>query len=420
MSYWFFFSYARLDRDDYLKKFFDDLKNEVRLLSGELNPDAVGFFDSEEIEPGEKWPDELSEALQSSRAFISVYSPTYFQKEFCGKEWHVFRSRQRQYFDTNGLEPPLILPVLWVPENKLPSILPQTVSDIQYKHDDFGAEYSKQGLKQLIKLKKYEDDYLNFVSTLAGKLVDAAKIHRLPQLDNLPPLIDVPSAFHSSAGIAEASTTPEGPAFGPRYVQFIYVAEKRDQMSKLRIKLDAYGTEGGKDWKPYCPPNVTDVIGILAQDIATDEKLYYEELKLTDDLVDALKKSEDDRKLVVIVVDTWTLQIKKYEEIMREYDDQSFINCVLLVPWNAQDEETNTNSPLLKAKVDDVFYKRKQGLGAACSFLYPVGSLEDFKLALYTALYKARERILERLEVEKIAKSTNPIPKPIIVGPGGN
>ena len=419
MNYWFFFSYARLDRDDYLKKFFEDLKAEVRTQSGELNPDAVGFLDVEDIEPGAQWPEKLEAALQSSRAFVSIYSPTYFQKEYCGKEWQVFRSRQKKYSDEKGQEPPLILPVLWVPENKLPATLPHAVSDIQYKHDDFGAEYVKQGLKQLIKLKKYEDDYFNFVSTLAGKLVDAAKMYQIPPLDNLLPLGEVSSAFHSATGVPEASATPSGPESGPRYVQFIYVAENRDRMAKLRNELDSYGTEGGKDWQPY-RPNVNEVIGILAQDVATDEKLYYEEVKLTDDLINTLKKSEDDKKLVVIVVDTWTLRLDQYKKIMREYDDQSFINSVLIVPWNINDEETKENSPELMAMVDDVFYKRKQGLGASCSFLCPVNTLDDFKLGLFTALYKARERILEKLKVEKIAKGIKPIPKPIIAGPGGN
>lgn len=422
MNYWFFFSYARLDRDEYLKKFFDDLKNEVRLLSGELNEEAVGFFDGEDIEPGAQWGDALSSALQGCRTFVSIFSPTYFQKEYCGKEWQIFYSRQSAY--QQSLPDPvkgagLILPVLWVPENRLPLPLPSTVGTIQYKHDDFGPEYARQGLKQMIKLRKYEDDYQNFVSALAGKLVDAAKQHALKPLAGLEPIEQVPSAFHSAPGAPVAVTAPASPTAGPRYVQFIYVAENRNKMSALRQKLDAYGMEGGKDWLPYCP-DANEPVGFLAQDVATREKLFYEEVRLTDDLIKALEKSEQDKKLVVIIVDTWTLKIEEYKKILRQYDNRSFINCVVLVPWNKADSEAQQQSAALENVVRQVFFKRSLEMGAAHSFLYPINSPDDLKKELCTAIYKTRERILEQLEVEKIVQGDKPIPKPIISGPGGN
>ncbi|QQS48236.1 MAG: TIR domain-containing protein [Acidobacteriota bacterium] len=419
MSYWFFFSYARLDRDEYLKKFFEDLKNEVRVLSGELKEDAVGFFDGEEIEPGAQWGDALSKALQECRTFVSIFSPTYFQKEYCGKEWQVFRSRQKAYQKTladpdNG--PGLILPVLWVPEARLPTPLPPTVGSIQYSHDDFGSEYARQGLKQLIKLRKYEDDYLNFVATLAGKLVDAAKQHVLPRLEDIEPIEQIRSAFHSVQDVPPA--VPGATTTGPRYVQFIYIAENRHKMSALRQKLDAYGIEGGKDWIPYCP-DVNEPVAFLAQDVATQEKLFYEEVRLTEDLIKALEKSEKDKKLVVMIVDTWTLKIEEYKKILRQYDDRSFINCVVLVPWNASDTEAQQESTVLETMVRQVFIKRSLKMGAPHSFLYPVNSPDDLKKELLTAIYKTRERILEQLEVEKIAFGDKPIAKPIISGPGG-
>ena len=115
-NYWFFLSYARLDRDPYLKRFYEDLREAVRRLAG-LEGEDIGFFDAEGIEPGAQWPETLVEALQASRVFVSVYSPTYFLKEYCGKEWQVFHSRVDAYRNASpaGAEPPhSILPVLWV------------------------------------------------------------------------------------------------------------------------------------------------------------------------------------------------------------------------------------------------------------------------------------------------------------------
>ena len=47
-----FFSYARRDRDAYLKQFYLDLVDMVRRRGGIIE-ETIGFFDSEDIEPGE-------------------------------------------------------------------------------------------------------------------------------------------------------------------------------------------------------------------------------------------------------------------------------------------------------------------------------------------------------------------------------
>ena len=108
MDYRFFLSYAREDNTDkrkdqegklklFVQLFYEDLCREIRSKAGLLNDEEVGFFDDAEIEPGEKWPEKLASALQQSRVFIGLYSPTYFKKEYCGKEWAVFSSRVGAY-----------------------------------------------------------------------------------------------------------------------------------------------------------------------------------------------------------------------------------------------------------------------------------------------------------------------------------
>src|SRR5436305_10416421 len=104
-SYWFFFSYARLDRDPYLKKFYNELVDSVRVNAGG-NRGEIGFFDTEDIEPGQEWPAALAAALQTARVFVPVYTPSYFISEFCGREWRVIEERRR----AAGERPPVILP----------------------------------------------------------------------------------------------------------------------------------------------------------------------------------------------------------------------------------------------------------------------------------------------------------------------
>jgi TIR domain len=130
MSYWFFFSYARDDNKNkaYVRKFFDELEEEVRTLVG---VGEVGFFDKEDIPHGAGWPEKLTTALQTSRTFISLFSPTYFSREFCGKEWTVFHSRLELYRKKTGEMPPLLLPVLWIPANLLLPTLPAPLTKLQ-------------------------------------------------------------------------------------------------------------------------------------------------------------------------------------------------------------------------------------------------------------------------------------------------
>jgi|RhiMetdeSRZDD1v2_1073273.scaffolds.fasta_scaffold86363_2 TIR domain-containing protein len=108
MDYRFFLSYAREDNTDmrkdqrgvlnpFVQLFYEDLCREIRSKVGLLKGEEVGFFDDAKIEPGEDWPEKLASALQQSHVFIGLYSPTYFKKEYCGKEWAVFTARVEAY-----------------------------------------------------------------------------------------------------------------------------------------------------------------------------------------------------------------------------------------------------------------------------------------------------------------------------------
>src|SRR5512132_1470655 len=99
MPYEFFFSYTRGNNDAYLRQFFKDLSEEVRIRKG-LPKDKdtpVGFFDQQEIELGATWDQTIIDALQESKVMVSIYSPGYFQSQYCGKEWDVFMQRCRLY-----------------------------------------------------------------------------------------------------------------------------------------------------------------------------------------------------------------------------------------------------------------------------------------------------------------------------------
>lgn len=72
MVYEFFFSYTRANNDDYLKQFFEDLDDAVRLRRGQAQGTRVGFFDQVGLQLGDEWGDVLGEALQTSKTMVCL------------------------------------------------------------------------------------------------------------------------------------------------------------------------------------------------------------------------------------------------------------------------------------------------------------------------------------------------------------
>jgi len=406
--YWFFFSYARLDRDPYLKKFYNELVDSVRVNAGG-NRGEIGFFDTEDIEPGQEWPAALAAALQTARVFVPVYTPSYFISEFCGREWRVIEERRR----AAGERPPVILPVLWVPQDKLPSNLPEAVLDLQYSHEQFGEVYVKEGLRQLMRQSRYLDARRQIIDGLAERIIEIAREHPLPPLPAPPSIKQVPSAFQPPPG-APAPPAPSGPGnVGPRYVQFIFVAGRRNEfeLQKLRKKLEYYGGEGGPDWQPYLP-ELAEEIAILAMGVAASEKLRYEAVPLDESLIRRLDEAERDNKVVAIIADIWTLRLEQYHRFMREYDRRSYQNCVVLIPWN-YDEETKLTEETLKQAVELTFVNRCLSRDPN-TFIDTIRSPEELRTNLSRALNAARMRIFTVAEVKKKAESGNVIAKSVL------
>jgi FxsC-like protein len=406
--YWFFFSYARLDRDPYLKKFYNELVDSVRVNAGG-NRGEIGFFDTEDIEPGQEWPAALAAALQTARVFVPVYTPSYFISDFCGREWRVIEERRR----AAGERPPVILPVLWVPQDKLPSNLPEAVLDLQYSHEQFGEIYVKEGLRQLMRQSRYLDARRQIIDGLAERIIEIAREHPLPPLPAPPSIKQVPSAFQPPPG-ASAPPAPAGPGnVGPRYVQFIFVAGRRNEfeLQKLRKKLEYYGGEGGPDWQPYLP-DLAEEIAILAMGVAASEKLRYEAVPLDESLIRRLDEAERDNKVVAIIADIWTLRLEQYHRFMREYDRRSYQNCVVLIPWN-YDEETKLTEETLKQAVELTFVNRCLSRDPN-TFIDTIRSPEELRTNLSRALNAARMRIFTVAEVKKKAESGNVIAKSVL------
>ncbi|MBO0724934.1 MAG: TIR domain-containing protein [Blastocatellia bacterium] len=427
MSYLFFLSYAREDNNSegLVRKFYEDLSKDI---AGKIaaSPNDVGFFDGAEIEHGAIWDQKLASALQQSSVFIAIYSPYYFQKKFCGKEWAVFKSRVDAYAKSRpqGAEfPGLMFPVLWQKEDYVKSIIPAVIGNIQYKFDGYGKAYAEQGLRVMMRNRKFRQQYDDFIPVLADKIIEASRLHNAPALPNLPPLDQVAEAFPAPAstlarGAAAQAAPPQIAGANPRYVKFIFLAGRRQELRPFRASLDPYGERGG-EWRPWLP-DPKDEVDLLVQDVIQRERLIMDgEIPLDNELEERLDDAENSDKIVVIVVDLWTLQLANYRKLMHEVvDPKQLVNCVIVVPWNPQDPEAINQRQTLEDLLQSTFVKRTAN--DSPDLLTQIDSATKLRDRLAAMLQVTRSKIIKRAEVLRKATGAEAIALSNIEGPGGN
>jgi FxsC-like protein len=409
MSYWFFLSYARYDLNPTLTQFYDDLADAVRLRAGGEKKD-VGFFDGT-LGPGESWTDALETGLQTCRAFVALYSATYFDREFCGKEWQVFRSRLDR-LAAGDKRPPLIFPVLWGPEETLKAKLPAAAKDIQYKHADFGKLYAEKGLFELMTVNEYHDSYRKFLGDFAQLLWDRASQYELPTIDGAE-VSTAQSAFQAPKKDQPAAVQVEPDKLGPRHVKFIFIVGTKDELRQIaRTKLDHYGDSRGKDWRPYDPVCRTEMGRLALVCAASDvETLDYDVVPVDDSLLSQLEAMEKNNNVVIIVVDTWTLKVERYRNQLKQFDDRNFVNCAVLVPWNLDDEEVSRELKVLQEHVGWALGKRVVWRDPTTILAIDrINNSDQLATEMAACFNKVRMRLIEYAQVAKPISSGQTIP----------
>lgn len=335
----FFLSYARADAGDDLTRFYRKLSDEIRRQSGELEP--VGFRDESNIEPGARWSEELATALTTSSTFIPLYSPSYFTREYCGREWAYF-SQRISSATGSGKVPPLVIPVLWDSLDQARYPTPRVATEVQYTHEDFGKEYAQFGLRYIMRLNEFADAYEKFVYRFARKVLDTVREFPLEPADEIVPLEQIESVFRVSTDTGRAAETRRLPG-GARAVQFLVIAGSAEELQRVRTDVAAYG-DSNTEWMP-CYPHHDDRIAPLIQGVAAEEGLMshvVEQNNLSGDRQDLrgkLDQAKENRNIVLLVADNWSLLVDVYADIVREYDTYGHYNATAVVPWSRNDPE---------------------------------------------------------------------------------
>ena len=122
-----FFSYSSDPLNAYwIGKVVERLKFWLTQELGAERPARI-FFDREGIRVGDRWPDAIRDALKTSKCMVGVWSPSYFQSQWCVSEWQSFLARERLLASTQPCR--LIAPIKFHDGEHFP----QEARDVQWE-----------------------------------------------------------------------------------------------------------------------------------------------------------------------------------------------------------------------------------------------------------------------------------------------
>ena len=327
--YPFMLSYARRNAttgqppqpDPHFTAFLQRLNARVDDLTGQ-----PGFVDQTDIQPGQEWPDELAEALRTARTLVCLYSPAYFQTEYCGKEMQVFLERRRKYIDDNaGMKPANIIPVVWQP---VPYRIPKTLPDIEYKNPNIDSD--SRGVWNLGDDGR-DRDLIEIADQIALRVRNADDITPLPALAQRPRMAAVQSAFVPQLPLPpfDMPDTKQG----PDAVTFVYPSS----------------THWGA-W-PWSPPE-NQALLYLAAAAAQGREMQPTELAFdpTDaNLLARLQALRQRNNVVVLFVDAANLDLQGLSARIQDYDRPEHQLFAAVVLFNGQ------CPPALRARIEGLF-----------------------------------------------------------------
>lgn len=410
---YFFLSYARGDEDVYVERFYQELCAELRTLTGERGGDEqIGFFDSSSIDIGQDWSAKLVDALSTCRTLLFLCTPAAFRSRHCGKEFQVFADRLALYQQATGIEPPAVLPLLWnaMPEDGMHPVMAR----LQHHNASFGEDYRTGGIRQLIRLNRNHDAYLEFLEALARKIAWAAQEHVIPKPEVPPSYHETPSGFHDDEETGDGVRRPLSlPA--SQHVHFVIAAPSKTEASGVRRESMFYG-EQSVDWSPYQPhfpyPLAPYAVGIAAG------RSFQAEVATVDGLLERIEKAAVHNEIVILVVDAWVTLIAEYREALAEYGEREHLHytTAVMIPSNASDDETRENRGDLARRVRSLFYRRAAN-DDDLMYRASILSHEAFDADLRVLLEVAKNQMFARGKVYRRPDGDDPGERPILEGP---
>ncbi|GAA0410390.1 hypothetical protein Acor_35340 [Acrocarpospora corrugata] len=351
----FFLSYAHIpgldsnrgpDPNRWVAKLFLDL-SEIVLNETKLKAAHAGFMDRG-IQSGDRWPEQLANALATCRVFIPLYSPRYFDSAECGKEWTAFAQRLHTTTD-HGNRMTAIIPALWAPLLD-PEQLPKCAQEIQFDHEMFGPRYRQEGFYGLMKSRSMRTHYETAIKALARRIIKVAEQDLVPVAEPVD-YQSLTSAFNDL--VAEPAVKSSSPR-----MRLTMVAPDLSRLPSGR-KAATYG-QTPQEWNPFPESGEHRPLASYAMELALRHG-YLLEVGSLDSHLEHLTDGLDAPS--VLVVDPWAVQHPESREVLRRV-------CGLdrrplpIVPWNLRDEQTAEAETVLRELLLDAIPERP-GLPAA-------------------------------------------------------
>ncbi|HEX8701911.1 MAG TPA: TIR domain-containing protein, partial [Myxococcaceae bacterium] len=221
-DYWFYLSCSAADYREQVEEFFRDISKELRGLLG--TSVEVGLLDAGDASPTERRR-EMAVAWGVSRAFVPLFSPSYFNSAEEGSKFQYFLERLKASWPAPPTGPSPLLPVRWLPVERVP----ESAAPFTEVQRDFSELYRQHGLLELMRRQDLRDAYQEFLTHFSKVLVEAARARPLKVQPSLVPPGGQPNAFEEQAR--------EG-------VFLSYSSRDREAVRRVRHELEARGVTG--------------------------------------------------------------------------------------------------------------------------------------------------------------------------------
>jgi FxsC-like protein len=396
---YFFLGYDHTPEYSWVNKLYQDLCAEIMERTRISVAAPVGFMDNNAIRLGADWREEVGTALATCRVFVPLYSPRYFTREECGKEWYAFAQRILDHRARESGNPSPIVPAIWTPVGA--DELPEVAKRIQMNHQSLGREYAREGFYTLIKNSLYSQPYVTAVQELAKHIILAAETSQLRPC-RVSDFGQLRNAFHE----------PERQAPADRRLTVVVAAPTADRLPPGRSP-EYYGSSA-QDWNPY-HPNSLQTIAEYAAAIA---RLHsYEPTVLSfEDGYEALSNADSSGGLGILLVDAWLSTDHDLSDKLRGFDllDRGWIGT--MVPWNPDDLETRRHADELKKGLHLLLPNRLSDIRTPSPLsAIPIQTLEQFRTQLPKVINGALYRYLDHAQAHPPIGPV--LPQPHLSGP---
>jgi hypothetical protein len=343
MPHAFFASYATSDNaTTFLRKAVTDLRERVRSKLGALHAEDVGFFAVfDGIRAAEDWQQALGDSVRQARVIVCFCSSSYFNSEYCAKEFEIFR---RRLAAVPGSSVDVILPVIWEPCS-----IPRAIARYQTAHESaFPKSYRQQGLHAVMRNKTARATREATLNALTETIVRLAERPPLRPLD--PPII------------------------------FNDLVDVFDFPGAYSVRFGAVHKDGLR-W--MLVPELGRTVARVAEEVTAALRVSWSALRMRDDLAEQLADSARLEEALIFFGDA--KQLTEGAEALRAkiVDDACLPNCVFLVGV-----DDITRGPANLATVLPKLSAKSQVVA------FPISEIEALKKRLETHIVKLRLTLL--------------------------